>query len=52
MDITQLMDMASTNLFPMVVAFYSLTRLESTIKKNTEVMIKISEKMGVDSFGN
>jgi hypothetical protein len=37
--------------FPIVVALYSLIRLESTVKANTEVLTIISARMGVDKNG-
>lgn len=38
--------------FPIVVAMYSLIRLENTIKENTKVMHLISARMGVKDENN
>lgn len=38
--------------FPILVAMYSLTRLEKTVKENTKVMQSIAVKMGVGNNGN
>lgn len=37
--------------FPIVVALYSLIRLEKTIRRNTDVMIAIAAKMDVNIEG-
>jgi hypothetical protein len=46
----ELIGFISTVGFPIVVALYSLIRLETTVKENTKVMIAIAAKMGVDSI--
>lgn len=45
----ELISFISTVGFPIVVALFSLIRLETTIKENTKVMIAIAAKMGVDA---
>ncbi|NEW09428.1 YvrJ family protein [Paenibacillus sp. SYP-B3998] len=46
MDV-QILSLISQYGFPMVVAMFSLMRLEKTIQTNTKVMQAIAVKMGV-----
>ncbi len=41
MDMNELLQFVSNNGFSIVVAMYSLTRLEKTMKENTEVMKEV-----------
>ena len=41
MDITEIVSLVTNNGFAVIVAFYSLTRLERTMKENTEVMKEV-----------
>lgn len=41
MEFNELLTFVSNNGFSIVVAFYSLTRLEKTMKENTEVMKEV-----------
>lgn len=49
LTMTEIINVISTVGFPIVVAMYSLTRLEKTIEKNTQVMIAIAAKMEVSA---
>jgi len=42
----ELIQMINNSGFPIVVALYSLIRLETTIKSNTEAIIKMSSLIG------
>jgi hypothetical protein len=42
----ELIQMVNNSGFPIVVALYSLIRLETTIKTNTEAIIKMSAVIG------
>jgi hypothetical protein len=44
---TQILSLISQYGFPMVVAMFSLIRLEKTIQANTKVMQAIAVKIGV-----
>lgn len=44
----EIMKYVSTVGFPIVVALYSLVRLETTIRENTKVMTIIATKLGVE----
>lgn len=41
MELTELLQFISNNGFSIVVAMYSLTRLERTMRENTEVMREV-----------
>ncbi len=46
MDLVQVVSQVG---FPIAVATYSLVVLNSTIKKNTEIMTKIATKLDIDA---
>ncbi len=41
MEVNEVLNFVSNNGFSIVVAMYSLTRLEKTMKENTEVMKEV-----------
>lgn len=45
MDIVQIISQVG---FPIAVACYVLIVLNNTVKKNTEILIKISEQLDID----
>jgi hypothetical protein len=45
MDLVQIISQVG---FPIAVAAYALIKLNTTIEKNTEVMIRIAAKMDID----
>lgn len=47
MEMQEIVNIISTVGFPIVVAMYSLIRLEKTVKENTKVMEMIAVKIGV-----
>jgi hypothetical protein len=44
--VEELIQLINNSGFPIVVALYSLVRLETTIKANTEAIVKMSAVMG------